>query len=100
MVPAQGVMMEDVSPPITSEEALRELIGEPADLVRAKVSNRVNELTRRFIDLSPFMLALLVRCPGTFRLFAAQAGGASTRYRDRHAPVPYWLPVERFGTRH
>ena len=40
---------------ITDEIALRELIGEPADLVRAKVSDRVNDLTRRFIDLSPFL---------------------------------------------
>lgn len=44
-----------MSPLITDEAALRELIGEPADFVRAKVSDRVNELTRRFIDLSPFM---------------------------------------------
>ena len=40
---------------ITDEAALRALIGEPGELVRAKVSDRVNELTRRFIDLSPFM---------------------------------------------
>jgi PPOX class probable FMN-dependent enzyme len=44
-----------VSPAITDEATLRELIGEPANLVRAKVSDRVNELTRRFIDLSPFI---------------------------------------------
>ena len=42
--------------PITTEATLLELLGEPADVVRAKVSDRVNELTRRFIDLSPFML--------------------------------------------
>ena len=40
---------------ITDEAALRALIGEPGELVRAKVSDRVNDLTRRFIDLSPFM---------------------------------------------
>lgn len=40
---------------ITDETALRALIGEPGELVRAKVSDRVNDLTRRFIDLSPFM---------------------------------------------
>lgn len=40
---------------ITDEAALRALIGEPGELVRAKVSDRVNPLTRRFIDLSPFM---------------------------------------------
>ena len=49
-------MMESVPTSITSEDALRALIGEPADIVCAKVSDRVNDLTRRFIDLSPFML--------------------------------------------
>jgi hypothetical protein len=39
-----------MSPAITNEAALREL-GEPADVVRAKLSDRVNDLTRRFIDL-------------------------------------------------
>ena len=52
----ESVMMEVVPTTITSEDALRELIGEPADIARAKVSDRVNDLTRRFIDLSPFML--------------------------------------------
>jgi len=41
---------------ITTEAALRELLGSPSDLVRAKVAGRLNELTRRFIDLSPFVL--------------------------------------------
>ena len=54
-----------MSPAITNEAALRELIGEPADLVRAKVSDRVNELTRRFIDLSPFMLLATSAPDGT-----------------------------------
>ena len=57
-------------------------------------------LRRRCITSGPQERSGLVRCPGTFRLFAAQAGGASTRYRDRQAPVPYWLPAERFGMRH
>ena len=30
--------------------------GEPTELVRRKVSDRLNDLTRRFVDLSPFML--------------------------------------------
>ena len=54
--PAPNRHDEIVPTPITSEDELRELIGEPADIVRAKVSDRVNDLTRRFIDLSPFML--------------------------------------------
>jgi uncharacterized protein len=50
---------------ITDEAALREIIGEPTDLVRTKVSNRVNDLTRRFIDLSPFMLLATSAPDGT-----------------------------------
>ena len=42
--------------PITDETALRALIGgEPADLTRSKISDRVNELTRQFIERSPFL---------------------------------------------
>jgi len=41
---------------ITDETALRGLIGgEPADLTRRKISDRVNDLTRQFIDRSPFL---------------------------------------------
>jgi PPOX class probable FMN-dependent enzyme len=41
---------------ITDEAALRALIGgEPSDLVRRKVSDRVNDLTCQFIDRSPFL---------------------------------------------
>ena len=41
---------------IREEPELRALLGEPSDLVRAKVSDRLNDLTRRFVDLSPFVL--------------------------------------------
>lgn len=41
---------------IRDEQSLRALLGDPADVVRAKVNDRLNELTRRFVDLSPFML--------------------------------------------
>ncbi len=50
---------------ITDEAALRELIGEPAAIVVAKVSDRVNELMRRFIDLSPSMLLATSALDGT-----------------------------------
>ena len=42
-------------PGISDEAALRTLIGEPADLTRGKVSDRVNDLTRQFIERSPFL---------------------------------------------
>jgi len=41
---------------ISSEQELGAVLGEPTDLVRRKVTDRLNDLTRRFVDLSPFML--------------------------------------------
>ncbi len=39
---------------ITDETELRKLVGSPAPLIKAKISDRLNHLTRRFIELSPF----------------------------------------------
>lgn len=38
-----------------NETALRELLGEPTPIVCAKVTNRLNPLTRQFIEKSPFV---------------------------------------------
>jgi PPOX class probable FMN-dependent enzyme len=40
---------------IDSESALRELLGEPTPLVCAKIADRLNPLTRTFIERSPFV---------------------------------------------
>jgi uncharacterized protein len=40
---------------IASEAQLRELIGEPAALTCAKISNRLNAMTRLFVERSPFV---------------------------------------------
>lgn len=40
---------------ITTEEQLRELIGRPADIVCSKVTDRLNPLTRQYIERSPFL---------------------------------------------
>src|SRR5579862_4121605 len=40
---------------IQSEAELRELIGEPTDLVKAKLADQLNDLTRRFVERSPFV---------------------------------------------
>lgn len=40
---------------LDTEEDLRALIGEPTAIVRAKVRDRLNDLTRRFIARSPFV---------------------------------------------
>lgn len=40
---------------IDTEEALKALLGEPSPMVCAKLSKRLNPLTRKFIELSPFV---------------------------------------------
>jgi PPOX class probable FMN-dependent enzyme len=40
---------------IGAEGELRSLIGEPTDLVRLKVADRLNDLTRQFVERSPFL---------------------------------------------
>jgi len=39
-----------------NEEALREVLGEPAELVRNKIADRLNTLTRQFVERSPFVV--------------------------------------------
>ena len=50
---------------IREEPELRALLGEPAAIVRAKVADRLNDLTRRFVDLSPFVLLATSAPDGT-----------------------------------
>lgn len=50
---------------IRNEQALRDLLGEPSELVRAKVSNRLNDLTRQFVDRSPFLLLATAAADGS-----------------------------------
>ncbi len=40
---------------ISTEAQLRALIGEPAQLTCAKISDRLNAMTRRFVEASPFV---------------------------------------------
>ncbi len=49
---------------ITAETELRAIIGEPTSLVRAKLADRLNELTRQFIELSPFACVATARPDG------------------------------------
>ena len=49
---------------ITSEEALRDIIGDPTDLVIAKLSDHLNELTCQFIESSPFVCVATARSDG------------------------------------
>jgi PPOX class probable FMN-dependent enzyme len=40
---------------ITDEQQLREIIGAPSEQVVIKITDRLNDLTRQFIDASPFV---------------------------------------------
>jgi PPOX class probable FMN-dependent enzyme len=40
---------------VAGEERLRSVLGEPSELVRSKVNDRLNGLTRRFVERSPFL---------------------------------------------
>jgi uncharacterized protein len=40
---------------ITDEAELRAIIGSPAELIQAKIAARLNDLTRQFIERSPFV---------------------------------------------
>jgi PPOX class probable FMN-dependent enzyme len=48
---------------ITDEAELRAIVGSPSDLVVSKISDRLNGLTRQFIERSPF-LCVATKMPG------------------------------------
>jgi PPOX class probable FMN-dependent enzyme len=49
---------------VSSEERLREIIGTPGDLIVAKISDRLNDLTRQFVERSPFVCVATSRPDG------------------------------------
>jgi len=49
---------------IDSEERLRAILGEPTDLVKAKLADRLNTLTAQFVERSPFVCVATGRPDG------------------------------------
>jgi PPOX class probable FMN-dependent enzyme len=47
-----------------NEAELRQVLGEPADLVRKKIAGRLNRLTRQFVERSPFVVVATGRPDG------------------------------------
>jgi PPOX class probable FMN-dependent enzyme len=47
-----------------NEAQLREVLGEPTDLVRKKIADRLNPLTRQFVERSPFVVVATGRPDG------------------------------------
>lgn len=50
---------------IAGEEGLRTLLGEPNDVVRSKIADRLNDLTRQFVERSPFLCLATSAADGT-----------------------------------
>ncbi len=50
---------------ISAEDTLRATLGEPSEVVKAKVSHRLNELTRQFVERSPFLCLATSAADGT-----------------------------------
>jgi PPOX class probable FMN-dependent enzyme len=49
---------------VADEHGLRELIGHPTELVAAKIADRLNDLTRQFVERSPFVCVATSRPDG------------------------------------
>ena len=47
-----------------NEAQLREVLGEPAELVKKKIAHRLNPLTRQFVERSPFVVVATGRPDG------------------------------------
>jgi hypothetical protein len=50
---------------ISAEDTLRTTLGEPSDVVKAKVSDELNALTRQFVERSPFLCLATSAADGT-----------------------------------
>ena len=50
---------------IQDAQALRSLLGDPVPVVRAKVSDRLNDVTRQFVERSPFLCLATAARDGT-----------------------------------
>ena len=49
---------------VVNKAELREVLGEPAELVQAKIADRLNPLTRQFVERSPFVVVATGRPDG------------------------------------
>jgi hypothetical protein len=56
--------MISVERQITDEGQLREILGSPTEQVLDKIADRLNDLTRQFIDASPFLCVATARPDG------------------------------------
>jgi PPOX class probable FMN-dependent enzyme len=50
---------------IAAEDTLRLTLGEPSEVVKAKINDRLNDLTRQFVERSPFVCLATSAADGT-----------------------------------
>jgi uncharacterized protein len=80
---------------IDSEAELREIIGEPTGLVTAKLADSLNDLTRQFVERSPFVCIATGRPDGGLDVSPRGDPAGFVRVLDEHTLL---LP-ERPGNR-
>jgi PPOX class probable FMN-dependent enzyme len=80
---------------ITSEAELRAVIGQPTELVEAKLADRLNELTRQFVERSPFVCVATASADGGMDVSPRGDAPGFVRVLDDHTLL---LP-ERPGNR-
>ncbi len=64
------------------ELQLREVLGEPTELVRKKIAGRLNPLTRQFVERSPFVVVATGRPDGGLDVSPRGAPAGFVRIRD------------------
>jgi PPOX class probable FMN-dependent enzyme len=80
---------------IASEQELREIIGQPTALVEAKLATHLNDLTRQFVERSPFVCVATGRPDGGMDVSPRGDPPGFARVLDNHTLL---LP-ERPGNR-
>jgi uncharacterized protein len=50
---------------VAGVDALRSVLGEPSELVKSKIADRLNDLTRKFVERSPFLCLATSGADGT-----------------------------------
>ena len=69
---------------IDAERDLRSLIGEPTDLVRSKIADRLNDLTRQFVERSPFLCLATSAADGSCDVSPKGDPAGFVRILDEH----------------
>ena len=69
---------------IGSESELRELIGSPSEVVASKIADRLNDLTRQFIERSPFLCIATARPDGGLDVSPRGDPAGFVRIIDEH----------------